>query len=338
MINRYWRLSGGMGLDHLHFQQGPIPTPGPGEVLVRMRAAALNYRDLLTLQGGYGSKQQKELIPLSDGAGVVEAVGTNVDRFQVGDRVTACFFQNWQGGEPSAEKFASALGGLLDGTLAEYRIFSENGLVRTPAHLSDVEAATLTCAGLTAWSALVTQGQVRPGDTVLVQGTGGVSLFALQFAKLCGARIILTSSSDEKLRRGRALGADETINYKTTPEWARTVRAFTQGKGCDHVIEIGGAGTLQQSIRAVRVGGIISMIGVLGGATSELTIPLVVTTNIRLQGVTVGARDGMEAMCAAIAQHQLHPVIDKTFLFEEAKEAFAYMTAGAQFGKITIAI
>lgn len=338
MSNRFWRVAGGLGLDHLNMATGAKPAPGPGQVLVRMKAASLNYRDLLTVQGGYGSKQMKELIPLSDGAGTVEAVGSGVTRFKVGDRVTANFFQGWLAGEPSAEKFATALGGMIDGTLCEYRALPEEGLVATPPHLDDAEAATLTCAGLTAWSAVVTQGRVQPGDTVLIQGTGGVSLFALQFAKMAGARVILTSSSDEKLERGRALGADETINYKTTPEWGKAARRLTDGKGCDHIVEVGGAGTLNQSIRAVRVGGTISMIGVLAGPSSDLTIPLVVMTNIRLQGVTVGSREQMEAMCRGIAQAKMKPVVDRVFPFEQAKDAFAYMSSGRHFGKVAIAI
>lgn len=336
---KQWRLSGGAGLDYLQLVEAPVPEPGPREVLVRIRAAALNYRDLLTIKGGYGSRQLKELVPLSDGAGTVEAVGPGVTRFGAGDRVTANFFQSWIGGAPSEERLAGNLGGMLEGTLAEYRVFHEDGLVATPPHLSDEEAASLTCAGLTAWSGVITQGRVQPGETVLVQGTGGVSLFALQFAKLAGARVIATSSSDEKLARVRKLGADETINYRTTPDWGRTARSLTGGRGVDHVVEIGGAGTLNQSIRAVRVGGAISMIGVLAGpGEGALAIPLVVMQNIRLQGVTVGSREQMEAMCTAIARHGMRPVIDQVFPFAEAKEAFAHMASGQHFGKVAIAV
>ncbi|MCW5731257.1 MAG: NAD(P)-dependent alcohol dehydrogenase [Alphaproteobacteria bacterium] len=336
---KQWRVSGGAGLDHLQLVEVPVPEPGPREVLVRLGAAALNYRDLLTIKGGYGSRQLKELVPLSDGAGTVEALGPGVTRFGVGDRVTANFFQSWIGGPPSEARLAGNLGGMLEGTLTEYRVFHEDGLVATPPHLSDAEAASLTCAGLTAWSAVVTQGRVQPGETVLVQGTGGVSLFALQFARMAGARIIATSSSEEKLARLRQLGADETINYRTTPDWGKVARGMAGGLGVDHVVEVGGAGTLNQSIRAVRVGGTISMIGVLAGpAEGDLAIPLVVMQNIRLQGVTVGSRDQMEAMCRAIARLGVRPVIDRIFPFAEAKDAFAHMAAGRHFGKVAIAL
>ena len=280
-----------LGMDNLKLLERPDPQPGPAEVLVRIKAAALNYRDLVVVDGGYGSQQRTaDLIPLSDGAGEIAAVGDGVTGFKPGDRVVANFFQNWLAGGPTVEKLASSLGGRIDGVLCEYRVFPEAGVLHTPTQLSDIEAAALPCAGLTAWSAVISQGEVGPGDRVVVQGTGGVSIFALQFAKMAGAEVIATSSSDEKLEKVRALGADHVINYRTTPEWGKAVREMTDGAGVDHVVEVGGADTLRQSIRAVRVGGRISLIGVLSGAKHELMLPWIVTQNVRLQGVTVGSR------------------------------------------------
>jgi alcohol dehydrogenase len=327
------------GLDHLVLKELPEPTPGPGEVLVRLRAASLNYRDTLTVLGGYGSKQkQSNLIPLSDGAGEVAALGPGATRWRVGDRVMGCLFLNWLDGEIDAEKIRLALGGSVDGCAVEYRAFAESALVRTPDFLSDIEAATLPCAALTAWSAVVSQGAVGPRDTVLTQGTGGVSLFALQFARARGATVIATSSSAERLRRLETLGANHVINYREDPEWGRTVRALTQGRGVDHVVEVGGAGTLQQSIRAVRVGGTISLIGVLAGAKPDFNLALVVTQNIRLQGVTVGSRAQFEAMLEAIVAHDLRPVIDRTFPLRELRQAIEYLAAGRHVGKVCIAL
>ena len=263
------------GLDHLTLAERPMPRPGPGQVRVRIRAATLNYRDLLVVEGRYNPKLRLPLIPVSDGAGVVDAVGDGVSRFRPGDRVVGVFFQGWIEGEPTAEKLATGLGANLDGMLCEHRVFDEAGLLPVPDYLSDAEAAALPCAGVTAWSAIVTLGRVRPGDVVVVQGTGGVALFALQFAKLIGATVILTSSDDAKLARGQALGADHLVNYRTEPEWSRPVKALTEGRGADLIVEIGGGSTLAQSIRAVRVGGTLAMIGVVAGATaSAAPLPL----------------------------------------------------------------
>src|SRR5215470_16988665 len=242
----------------------PVPVPGPSQVLVRLKAATINYRDLLTVKGGYGSRQKFPLVPLSDGAGVVEQVGASVRQFAVGDRVIGSFFENWLGGEPSEARMNAALGGAVDGVLTEYRVFPAHALVKTPQHLSDVEAAALPCAGVTAWSAVVKLGNIKPGQTVLTQGTGGVSLFALQFAKLCGARVIATSSSEAKIERLKTLGADVTINYKSTTDWGKKARELT-GHGVDLVVEVGGVGTLNESIRATKIGGTIAFIGVLAG-------------------------------------------------------------------------
>lgn len=333
-----YEMQGPGGSDGLAFVDKPVPEPGEGEVLVRLKAATLNYRDLLTVKGGYGSRQKFPLVPVSDGAGVVERVGPGVSEFAAGDRVIGSFFENWLSGEPSETKMRAALGGSADGVLTEYRIFPNHALVRTPEHLSDVEAAALPCAGLTAWSAVVKLGGIRPGQTVLTQGTGGVSLFALQFAKMCGARVIATSSSDAKIERLKQLGADHTLNYRATPDWGKKAREWT-GQGVDLVVEVGGVGTLNESIRATRIGGTIAFIGVLAGPPqSDSRLPLMVMQQQRLQGVTVGSVEDLKAMVDAIAQQRMKPVIDKTFSFDQAKQAFFHMESGAHFGKVAIAI
>jgi NADPH:quinone reductase-like Zn-dependent oxidoreductase len=325
-------------IEGLKLVDSPTPQPGPGQVLVRIKAATLNYRDLLTIKGGYGSRQKFPLIPVSDGAGVVEAAGAGVREFAPGVRVVGSFFETWISGEPSAAKIQGALGSAVDGVLAEYRVFPSQALVRTPDHLTDVEAAALPCAGLTAWSAVVKLGGVKAGQTVLTQGTGGVSIFALQFAKMCGARVIATSSSDAKLERLKSLGADVTINYRTVPDWGRMARELA-GQGVDLVVEVGGVGTLNESIRAIRTGGTIAFIGVLAGPPpTELRLPLMVMQQQRLQGVTVGSVEDLQAMCDAIAINKMKPVIDKTFPFDQAAEAFRYMASGSHFGKVAIAV
>ncbi|XSC43026.1 zinc-dependent alcohol dehydrogenase family protein [Bradyrhizobium sp. RDT10] len=333
-----YELQGPHGIDGLALVDKPLPEPGDGEVLVRLKAATLNYRDLITVKGGYGSRQKFPLVPVSDGAGVVERVGPGVREFAPDDRVIGSFFESWIGGEPSEAKMRSALGGSVDGVLAEYRIFPKHALVRTPEHLSDIEAAALPCAGLTAWSAIVKLGGLKPGQTVLTQGTGGVSLFALQFAKMCGARVIATSSSDAKIERLKQLGADFTLNYRTTPDWGKKAREWS-GHGVDLVVEVGGVGTLNESIRATRIGGTIAFIGVLAGPPpSDLRLPLMVMQQQRLQGVTVGSVEDLKAMVDAIAASRMKPVIDRIFSFDQAKQAFAHMESGAHFGKVAIAI
>lgn len=333
-----YELQGPSGVDGLALVERPTPQPRAGEVLVRLKAATLNYRDLLTVKGGYGSRQKFPLIPVSDGAGVVEAVGPGVQAFSPGDRVIGSFFESWISGEPSEAKMRAALGGAVDGVLAEYRIFAAQALVKTPERLSDVEAAALPCAGLTAWSAVVKLGDVKPGQTVLTQGTGGVSLFALQFSKMCGARVIATSSSNAKIGRLKELGADLTLNYKQTPDWGKKVRELT-GHGVDLVVEVGGVGTLNESIRATRIGGTIAFIGVLAGPPPfELRLPLMVMQQQRLQGVTVGSVEDLKAMADTIAINRMKPVIDRTFPFDQVKQAFAHMASGAHFGKVAIAI
>lgn len=331
----------GFAADKLVMADRRPPDPKPGEVLIRVRACSLNYRDWLMLQGVYNPKQKLPLIPLSDGAGEVVATGPGVTGFKPGDRVLGHFFPNWPGGEPSVEAFSISMGGPYDGWLCEQRLYPAHALSKIPDHLSFEEAASLPCAALTAWSAIVTLGKVQPGDLVLVQGTGGVSLFALQFAKLAGAEVIATSSSDEKLQKAKVLGADHGINYRSNPEWGRAARAISGGKGLDHIVEVGGAGTLNQSIRAIRPGGTISMIGVLSGPMSnDLLLPLVVMQQVRLQGVTVGSKQGFDAMLRAMAISTMKPVLDRSFDFSESgvRAAYDHMGRGAAFGKIAISV
>jgi NADPH:quinone reductase-like Zn-dependent oxidoreductase len=269
--------------------------------------------------------------------GEVVATGPGVTRVAVGDRVCPTYFQDWTAGDPTPERFASALGGPRDGVMADRLCLSQEGVVRVPDYLSDAEAATLPCAALTAWSAVATLGRTRPGDRMLIQGTGGVALFALAFAKLHGAHVTVISSSDDKLARVREMGADETINYATTADWARASRAITADRGgYDSIIELGGAKTLPLSLRAVRPGGTLSMIGVLSGLDIEASLGLIVARQVRLQGVTVGHRDGFEAMLAAMEQHRVRPVIGRRFAFDELHAALDHLRAGGRFGKTVI--
>jgi NADPH:quinone reductase-like Zn-dependent oxidoreductase len=333
-----WEVRSGFGLGHLTLGERPDPRPGPGQVLIRVRAVSLNYRDLLTVEGRYNPKQKLPLIPCSDGAGEVVAVGEGVARVKPGDRVSGIFAQRWIAGEPNREKLRSTLGGPLDGMLAELVVLPEDGVVVIPPHLTWEEAATLPCAGVTAWSALVTHGGLTAGDTVLLQGTGGVSILSLQLAKLLGIRALITSSSDEKLERARQLGADGLINYQKTPEWSVAVRELTGGAGVDLVVEVGGAGTLEQSLRSVRMGGTICLIGNLAGLVAQVPLALIFMQQVRIQGILVGHREGFEAMNRAIAQHEMRPVVDRTVPFEEARAAFELMAASGHFGKICVRV
>lgn len=334
---RVFQIEGGWGMDHLVLSSRPDPRPGAGEVLLRMKAASLNYRDLVVPDRGYGQYTGTlPLIPISDGVGEVVEVGAGVSRVAVGDRVCPSFLQRWVGGELNLERITGSLGGPIDGVMADLMVLPEGGVCRVPEHLSDVQAATLPCAALTAWSALVTEGGLRAGDRLLVQGTGGVALFALQFAKMAGAHVTVISSSDDKLARARALGADAGINYRSEPEWARASRAITGGAGFDHILELGGEKTLPQSLRCIRPGGTVSMIGVLSGGTMSASLGLIVTRQVRLQGITVGSRDGFEAMLRAIGQHRLEPIVDRVFEFAELKDAMAYLASGAHFGKVCL--
>jgi NADPH:quinone reductase-like Zn-dependent oxidoreductase len=324
----------GFGIETLQIVDRPEPKPGAGQVLVKMKAWSLNYRDLLVVKGLYNPKLKLPFVPLSDGAGEVIGVGDGVTQVKVGDRVAGCFMQRWVAGTVDEAKAKTALGGAIEGILAEQVIFDEEGVVKVPSHLSDEEAATLPCAGLTAWNALVTHGQVKAGDTVLTQGTGGVSIFALQFARLLGARVIATSSSNEKLERVKKLGASDGINYKETPTWGEKARELT-GTGVDHVVEVGGAGTINQSLKAVRMGGTLSLIGILAHK-GDVNLTPILMKNVRVQGIFVGNREMFEAMNRAIALHQLHPVVDRVFKFEEIQAAFKHMESGAHFGKICV--
>jgi NADPH:quinone reductase-like Zn-dependent oxidoreductase len=334
---RAYRLHQFGGPEVLRSEELPDPAPGAGEVLVRLRAVSLNYRDLMVCRGHYSRNLPLPLIPLSDGAGEVAEVGPGVTRFKPGDRVTPALMLAWHDGEPTDAAARSALGGAVDGVLAEARVVPQDSLVPIPEHLSFEEASTLPCAAVTAWHALMVGRAVLPGQTVLVQGTGGVSLFALQFALLAGARVIATSSSDEKLERVRRMGAPDGVNYKTTPDWDVAVRDLTRKVGVDQVVEVGGAGTLGKSLRAVRMGGKISLIGVLGGA-GEINFLPILMKNVQVQGIFVGSRAMFEAMNRAITLHQLRPVVDRVFDFDQAPAALAHLASGAHFGKVVIRI
>jgi len=329
-------IQNSFGIDSLAVNERPQPRPGPGQVLLKMRAWSLNFRDLMVVKGLYNPKLKFPLIPLSDGVGEVAAVGEGVTRAKVGERVAGAFMPGWVAGALTEAKAKTALGGGVDGLLAEFAVLPEEGVVPVPGHLSDEEAATLPCAAVTAWNALMVSGAVKAGDTVLTLGTGGVSLFALQFARLAGARVIATSSSDDKLARARKLGASDGINYKTTPDWDKKVRELT-GEGVDYVVEVGGAGTLPRSLKAVRTGGTISLIGVLTGGGEVNPMP-VLMKSVRLQGIYVGSREMFEAMNRAIELHKLKPVIDRVFPFTEISAALRHMESGSHFGKIAIRV
>ena len=327
------------GLDAIQVVEKADPSPAAGQVLVRMKAVSLNYRDLLMINGMYGrgSASTTDVItPFSDGCGVVEAVDPGVTRFKVGDRVATLFFQGWVSGPPSLEKLMSALGFPIPGAGAELQTFSEQGLSRVPDFLTDQQVATLPCAALTAWRGLFVDARLEPGDTVVLQGTGGVSIFGLQFAHAAGLRTVITSSSDEKLGRAKGLGADRLVNYKTTPAWSVPVREATGGRGADFIMEVGGGGTIQESMRAIRIGGHIAIIGVVAGAGDPFNPAALIGNSAKLQGLSVGSRDMFEAMCRAIDLHRIAPVVDKVFPFTEARAAFAAMAAGEHFGKIVL--
>jgi NADPH:quinone reductase-like Zn-dependent oxidoreductase len=335
---KVYELQSNAGIDALKLVERPEPEPKAGQVLIRVRATSLNYRDLIVAQGTYGSGQKYPLIPMSDGAGEVVAVGEGVTRVKVGDRVAGIFFQNWIYGQLTRQKMKSDLGGGIDGMLAEYVVLHQDGLVVLPNHISYEEGATLPCAAVTAWHAVVTKGNVGAGETVLLLGTGGVSIFALQFAKIHGARVIITSSSNEKLARAKELGADETINYKITPDWEKQVYELSDRTGVDHVVEVGGAGTLPKSLQAVRIGGHISLIGVLSGRGEQVDPLPILFKSLTVQGIYVGSREIFEDMNQAIAQHQIKPVIDRVFGFNEAQQAYAYLQSAAHFGKVVIQV
>jgi NADPH:quinone reductase-like Zn-dependent oxidoreductase len=328
-----WRIPS-FGIENLELATLPDPLPERGEVLVRVHAVSWNYRDLMVVQGRYNPRMHLPRIPCSDGAGEVIAVGEGVTRVRVGDRVAGIFLQNWIDGKPDAEKIRGALGGDIDGTLAERVVLREEGVVPVPEHLTYEEAATLPCAAVTAWNAVTRIGDVKAGDAVLVQGTGGVSIFALQFAKMMGARVLGISSSDEKLERAKALGLDEALNYREFPEWDRWVLERTEGRGVDLVVEVGGAATSTRSLRALRIGGAVAQIGVLGQSHDGVEIPLLLHRQVRLCGIYVGSRVDFEKMNRAISQQRLKPVIDEVLSFGEANVALRRMESATHFGKL----
>jgi len=336
-MKAYVLLAGSENIDSLKRVERPDPQPGPGQILVRIRACSLNYRDQAVVTGRYfGGKLQRDTVPLSDGAGEVVAAGAGVTRFKAGDRVAGTFFENWVDGPPSMEA-RPALGSPLDGTLVELRLFNERDAVAIPGNLSFEEAATLPCAGVTAWNALMVISHVKPGDSVLCLGTGGVSMLALQLAKAAGARVFITSSSDDKLKRARAAGADELINYKKTPDWEKEVQRISNGRGVDHVIEVGGTGTLAKSFQSVGFGGNVCLIGVLtsGGDTSPHPLMM---RGASLHGIFVGNRAMFEDMNRAIEVNRIQPIVDRVFSFDQARDAFEYHRSQSHFGKVVIMV
>jgi NADPH:quinone reductase-like Zn-dependent oxidoreductase len=334
---RVWQIPS-FGVDSLEFVERPTPAPEAGEVLVKVHAISFNYRDLMVVKGLYNPKLKLPRIPVSDGAGEVVAVGEGVTNWKPGDRVAGIFMQNWIDGPPTADKSRGALGGDIDGMLAEFVVLKATGLVAIPAHLSFQEAATLPCSAVTAWNAL-SVGDIKPGSTVLIQGTGGVSIFALQLARLRGARVLGISSSDEKLDRAYALGLDAGLNYKDSPEWDRWALDETGGLGADLVIEVAGAATLPRSLRALRVGGAIAQIGVLSGGADAPPFPFtpVLHKQIRIQGIYVGSRKDFEDLNKAITLTQLRPV-GENFHWSQAREALARMEEATHFGKLVLTV
>jgi NADPH:quinone reductase-like Zn-dependent oxidoreductase len=330
-----WQISS-FGVDSLEFVERSAPVPGPGEVLVKIRAVSLNYRDLLMVKGLYNPKLQLPRIPCSDGTGEVEAVGEGVSRWRPGDRVAGIFMQNWLDGPLTPPKAKGALGGDIDGMLAEQVVLNENGLVRMPRHLSFEEAATLPCAAVTAWNALAA-GDVKPGSTVLIQGTGGVSIFALQFARLKGARVLGVSGSDAKLERAKRIGLDAGLNYRERADWDRWAMEETGGEGVDLVVEVGGQGTLARSLRAIRMGGVIAQVGVLSGSSEPLGIPTILHKQARIQGVYVGSRKDFIEMNRAISLTRMRPA-GENFHWSEAREALMKMQEASHFGKLVLTV
>lgn len=327
----------GIGIESLHCSELPIPKCRPHEVLIRVHRCSLNYRDLLVARGEYG-KLLPHLVPLSDAAGEVVEIGSEVNDLRQGDRALISFMPAWESGRLLASMAKSALGASSNGTLAEYVAVSSSAVTRLPDFLSYSQAACLPCAALTAWNALFECGTCRPGDSILVQGTGGVSLFALQFAKVAGAKVLLISGSDEKLEKARRLGADALLNYRQSPDWDRWVFEQTDRIGADSIIEVGGAETLARSLRAIRVGGQVHMIGVLSGKGGEFPTTLVLHKQVRMQGIFVGSREMLVAMLRAMELHQIQPVIDREFSFQEAIQAYRYLESANHFGKVVIQV
>jgi NADPH:quinone reductase-like Zn-dependent oxidoreductase len=332
---RTWQISS-FGVDSLEFVERPMPAPGPGEVLVKVCAISFNYRDLLMVKGLYNPKLKLPRIPCSDGAGKIAAVGEGVTAWKPGDRVAGIFMQNWQDGILTAAKAKGALGGDIDGMLAEYVVLKENGLVAIPEHLSFEEAATLPCAAVTAWNALAA-GDLQPGGTVLIQGTGGVAIFALQFARFRGARVLGISGSDEKLERAYSLGLDAGLNYRENPDWDRWAAEETNGEGVDLVVEVGGVATLPRSLRAIRIGGTIAQVGLLTGSAEPLPIPSILHKMARIHGIYVGSRKDFLEMNKAITLGVLRPV-GENFHWAQAREALSRMEEASHFGKLVLTV
>lgn len=330
-----WQISS-FGIDSLEFVERPTPTPGPGEILVAVRAVSFNYRDLMMVKGLYNPRLKLPRIPCSDGAGDVLATGAGVTAFKPGDRVAGIFMQNWLDGPLTAAKAKGALGGDIDGMLASHVVLKETGLVVLPAHLSYQEAATLPCAAVTAWNAL-SAGELKPGGTVLIQGTGGVSIFALQFARLKGARVLGISSSDEKLQRAREMGLDAGFNYRQDADWERWALEQTGGEGVDLVVEVGGAGTLARSLKAVCTGGMVAQIGVLTGAADQLPIPTILHKMARIHGIYVGSRQDFAEMNRAISLTKLRPV-GEAFHWSQARDVLRRMEEASHFGKLVVTV
>ncbi|WP_438011620.1 NAD(P)-dependent alcohol dehydrogenase [Sorangium sp. So ce321] len=333
-----WVLEGGFGTSHLRPVELPVPEPKRGQVLVRVRAASVNYRDLMVIDGQFDPSLSMPLVPLSDGAGEVVAAGEEARRLRVGDRVATLFQQKWLGGRPTPRTtIESALGHPRPGVLSEYIVLDEDGLVVLPPSLTYDEGSTLPIAAVTAWQALHVDAPVRPGDTVLVLGTGGVAVFALQLARASGARVIVASSSDEKLARARELGATDLINYRSTPGWDARALELTGGVGVDLVVDVAG-GDLRRSVRALRNGGQVSLVGLLAGASAELDVVPMLVKRARIQGISVGSRDMFEDMLRAVAHHRIRPVIHRVYPFEAAREAIEAQRRGEHVGKLVISL
>ena len=337
-MRAYQLAKGGAGIDGIVQVERPDPKPAYRQILVKVGACSLNYRDLAIARGTYRLPVATNIIPLSDGAGEVVDIGAGVRRVKVGDKVAGNFFQRWSAGEPGPDTHQSALGGGIDGMLAEYVVLEEDGVVKIPEHLLVAEGAALPCAGVTAWHAIIEHARLIAGKTVLLQGTGGVSIIGLQLAKAMGITVIITSSRDDKLARAKELGADHGINYKTTPDWDKAVMDITKGQGVDCVIEVGGAGTIAKSFASIRVGGRVSLIGNLSGPATELNPGLIIGRRANVQGISVGSTAMFEAMNQAIAGNRIKPVIDKLFGFDEVQAAYKHMASAAHFGKIVIRV
>jgi NADPH:quinone reductase-like Zn-dependent oxidoreductase len=333
---RSLELTTDFGIDQLGIAEGAMPVPGPGQVLVKIAAVALNRRDLQMVQGSPTSGAQLPLIPFSDACGVITALGPGVSQTFLGRRIVSLFYQAWRSGRPDSHKLASTLGAPLVGVGREYALLAAEGVSSAPAFLSDFEAATLPCAALTAWRAVIEEARLQPGATVLLQGTGGVSIFALQIALAAGLQVIITSSSDAKLERCRAMGAHHTINYRETPDWAREVRRMTGGRGADLIVEVGGQGTIEQSLKAVRTGGEISVVGLLTGRAAGFDIVRLIPGGVTLRGINVGSAEMFENMCRALELWRIQPIIDKVYSWTDAGNALEAMSNGEHFGKIVL--